>query len=91
MTALRIVLQALKDIENGKVHKCFIEMSACSGSCVGGPVMEKFHRSPVKDYMAVSDFAGKNDFKVEQPDSLELKKTFTVIEQKAAKTRQTMK
>ena len=62
-------IQALKDIENGKVHKCFIEMSACSGSCVGGPVMEKFHRSPVKDYMAVSDFAGKNDFKVEQPDS----------------------
>lgn len=44
--------------------------------------MEKFHRSPVKDYMAVSDFAGKNDFKVEQPDSLELKKTFTVIEKK---------
>ena len=75
-------IQALKDIENGKVHKCFIEMSACSGSCVGGPVMEKFHRSPVKDYMAVSDFAGKNDFKVEQPDSLELKKTFTVIEKK---------
>lgn len=75
-------IQALKDIENGKVHKCFIEMSACNGSCVGGPVMEKFHRSPVKDYMAVSDFAGKNDFKVEQPDSLELKKTFTVIEKK---------
>ena len=75
-------IQALKDIENGKVHKCFIEMSACSGSCVGGPVMEKFHRSPVQDYMAVSDFAGKNDFKVEQPDSLELKKTFTVIEKK---------
>ena len=75
-------IQALKDIENGKVHKCFIEMSACSGSCVGGPVMEKFHRSPVKDYMAVSDFVGKNDFKVEQPDSLELKKTFTVIEKK---------
>ena len=75
-------IQALKDIENGKVHKCFIEMSACSGSCVGGPVMEKFHRSPVKDYMAVSDFAGKNDFKDEQPDSLELKKTFTVIEKK---------
>lgn len=75
-------IQALKDIENGKVHKCFIEMSACSGSCVGGPVMEKFHRSPVMDYMVVSDFAGKNDFKVEQPDSLELKKTFAVIEKK---------
>lgn len=75
-------IEALKDIENGKIHKCFIEMSACSGSCVGGPVMEKFHRSPVKDYMAVSRFAGKKDFEIEQPDSLELKKTFTVIEKK---------
>ena len=55
-------IEALKDIESGKIHRCFIEMSACSGSCIGGPVMEKFHRSPVKDYMAVAKFAGKKDF-----------------------------
>ena len=29
-------ITALKDIENGKIHKCFIEMSACVGSCIGG-------------------------------------------------------
>ncbi len=77
-------IAALKDIENGKIHKCFIEMSACAGSCVGGPVMEKFHRSPVKDYVAVSEFAGNKDFDVIQPDSLSLRKTFTVIEKKLA-------
>ncbi len=75
-------MAALKDIESGKLHKCFIEMSACSGSCIGGPVMEKYHYSPVKDYMAVANFAGKKDFPVEQPDSLSLKKTFTMIEKK---------
>ena len=75
-------IAALKEMEEGKIHKCFIEMSACTGSCVGGPVMEKFHRSPVKDYMAVSDFAGKKDFVVEQPDSLTLTKNFTVIERR---------
>ena len=75
-------IAALKDIEDGKIHNCFIEMSACSGSCVGGPVMEKFHRSPIRDYMAVSDFAGEKDFDVAQPDELTLKKTFTVIERK---------
>ncbi len=75
-------ISALQDIENGNIHKCFIEMSACSGSCVGGPVMEKFHRSPVKDYKAVSDFAGNEDFSVNQPDRLGLKKVFTVIEKK---------
>lgn len=75
-------MAALRDIENGKIHKCFIEMSACTGSCVGGPVMEKFHHSPVKDYMVVAEFAGSRDFPVEQPDSLEIKKTFSVIEKK---------
>ena len=75
-------MAALKEIEEGKIHKCFLEMSACVGSCVGGPVMEKFHRSPVRDYIAVSESAGKKDFPVEQPDSLSLKKTFTVIEKK---------
>lgn len=74
------VKAALKDIENGNVHKCFIEMSACEGSCVSGPVMEKYHRSPVKDYMAVASYAGSKDFVVGQPDSIELKKHFTPIE-----------
>lgn len=75
-------IAALKDIRSGKIHRCFIEMSACVGSCIGGPVMEKYHRSPVKDYMSVSKFAGKNDFDVEQPDELTLQKKFTVIERK---------
>lgn len=44
-------MAALRDIENGKIHHCFLELSACVGSCVGGPVMEKYHRSPVQDYM----------------------------------------
>lgn len=75
-------IAALKDIESGSVHKCFIEMSACVGSCVGGPVMEKYHRSPIKDYAAVAKYVGDKDFKVEQPDSLSIHKTFTVIEKK---------
>ena len=75
-------IEALKDIESGKIHRCFIEMSACSGSCIGGPVMEKFHRSPVKEYMAVAKFAGKKDFEVSTPDSLSLRKEFTEIERK---------
>ena len=71
---------ALRDIESGKIHKCFIEMSACVGSCVGGPVMEKYHRSPVKDYMAVSNYAGTKDFDVIQPESSDIKKRFEYIE-----------
>ena len=74
-------IAALKDIIDGKIHKCFIEMSACVGSCVGGPVMEKYHRSSaVKDYIAVSDYAGTKDFEVSQPKANELKKNFGYIE-----------
>ena len=75
-------IAALREIESGKLHRCFIEMSACVGSCVGGPVMEKFHRSPVKDYVAVSKFAGKNDFPVEEVDPVTVRKTFSFIERK---------
>ena len=77
-------IAALRDIEQGKIHKCFIEMSACVGSCVGGPVMEKYHRSPVQDYMAVAGFAGERDFEVAQPQAMSLKKNFTYIEHKLA-------
>ncbi len=73
-------IAALKDIESGRIHKCFIEMSACVGSCIAGPVMEKYHRSPVQDYMAVASFAGKKDFDVAQPESVSLKKNFEFIE-----------
>ena len=74
-------VDALKDIESGKIHKCFIEMSACSGSCIGGPVMEKYHRSaPIKDYITIANYAGNKDFDVVQPDNMELKKQFTYIE-----------
>ncbi len=72
-------ISVLRDIENGKVHHIFIEMSACVGSCIGGPVMEKFHRSPANDYIRVSQFAGKCDFDVEQPDSLGVRKHFAPI------------
>ena len=74
-------VDALKDIESGKIHKCFIEMSACVGSCIGGPVMEKYHRSaPIKDYITIANYAGEKDFDVVQPDNMELKKQFTYIE-----------
>lgn len=73
-------ISALKDIENGNINHAFIEMSSCVGSCVGGPVMEKYHPSPVREYLAVAEYAGKKDFVVDQPDSHDLRKYFSLIE-----------
>ena len=47
--------------------------------------MEKYHRSPVMDYVAVSAFAGERDFDVVQPSSFELKKNFEYIEHRLSK------
>ena len=78
-------IAALKDIESGKIHKCFIEMSACVGSCIGGPVMEKYHNtSPIKDFITISNYAGERDFDVAQPSPMNLKKHFTMIEHRLA-------
>ena len=76
-------MAVLKDIEKGKIHKCFVEMSACNGSCVGGPVIEKYHHdSNIKDYIEVATYAGDKDFVVSQPNPAELKKYMTYIEPK---------
>ena len=76
-------ISALKDIESGKIHNYFIEMSSCVGSCIGGPVMEKYHNtSPIKDFITIANYAGVRDFSVDQPTPAELKKNFSSIEHK---------
>lgn len=72
-------ISALKDIENGKISKCFIEMSACVGSCISGPIIEKKHCSHIKDYILVNNYAGKNDFEVQEEDSVFYQKNFAPI------------
>lgn len=72
-------IAALRDIESGNIHKCFVEMSACSGSCISGPVMEKFNWSPVREYKAIADYAGEKDFVVEQPAHKDMKKSIDPI------------
>lgn len=76
-------IAALQDIENGNLNNCFIEMSTCVGSCIGGPVMEKFHKSPIRDYYQVANYAGKDDFPVEQLPHSEMKKQLEYIGRKA--------
>lgn len=75
-------ISALEDIIKGNINNCFIEMSACVGSCIGGPIMEKHHRtSALKDYVAISEYAGEKDFIITQPKVEDLKKNFVYIEQ----------
>ena len=77
-------MTALRDIESGKIHKCLIEMSACIGSCIGGPVMNRSKKPLISDYVKVAQYAGSRDFEVTQPTPAELQKNFSYIEHKLA-------
>lgn len=72
-------IAALQDIENGELSHCFIEMSACSGSCVGGPVMEKQNRAPIRSFRSISMCAGVKDFDVEQMPEELMRKSYTYL------------
>lgn len=73
--------RALSNIINGDLTNCFIEMSACIGSCIEGPASIKEHRTPLSDYIAVKRYAKEEDFDVELPPIQNMKKSFRFIGQ----------
>lgn len=73
-------IDALEDIRRGDLANCFIEMSMCRGSCVNGPVMEKYHNTPVRDYLSVASYAGNKDFHVRQPELGEITKRYDILQ-----------
>lgn len=52
---------ALKEIENGNLKNCFIEMNACRGGCVGGPLMGEAMYCPISSYQKVVDCSGDEE------------------------------
>ena len=80
-TARENCIAALKDIERGNIHNCFIEMSACVGSCVGGPVDGKIPSFPCAEIMRRwRDLPAKKDFEAGDRDSARTRaRTFTAI------------
>lgn len=68
--------KTLEDLINGKIHKCFIEMSACHGSCVNGPLANNHETSTVTNYLAIENAAGKKDFAQMQIDENSIAKTY---------------
>ena len=72
-------IRALKDICEGNMNKCFIEMSACAGSCIGGPAMDKPGRNYVRGTASVNEDAPGSDFDIPEPDKAALAKEHSFI------------
>lgn len=73
-------INALEEVLQGHLNHCFIEMSACSGSCINGPAMEENSLSPVMNYKRVSDYSGEDSFGVDLPPLVDVSKAFRSLE-----------
>ncbi len=67
-------INALENVDSSELDNCFIEMSACSGSCINGPVARRKKHSTICAVLAVNEKTGAKDFGVSIPDSKILKK-----------------
>ena len=56
-------MAALRDIaEGGRLSNCFIEMSACAGSCISGPVINRTNSGLVRNRQRIEAISGDEDF-----------------------------
>ncbi|MDL2217815.1 4Fe-4S dicluster domain-containing protein [Christensenellaceae bacterium OttesenSCG-928-M15] len=56
-------IAALTDIETGKLQNCFVEMSACGGSCISGPGMNR-DMGALANIIQINSYAKEKDFLV---------------------------
>ncbi|MFA9377662.1 MAG: [Fe-Fe] hydrogenase large subunit C-terminal domain-containing protein [Lachnotalea sp.] len=72
-------MHALEEVINGKISKCFIEMSSCEGSCIGGPAMDQNHLSPIGDFTRVNSYAKEDDFETFTYEVTDLEAKFSSL------------
>ena len=56
----------LEEIRSGALHRCFIELSACQGSCAGGPLLGRPMSGPAQNTANILHYTAPDDFPVEQ-------------------------
>lgn len=66
-------IAALSELRHGGVHKTFLEMTACEGSCVNGPAIRKNrYENRIRGTVAVNEYSGNDDFGVDTELSIQL-------------------
>jgi iron only hydrogenase large subunit-like protein/Na+-translocating ferredoxin:NAD+ oxidoreductase RNF subunit RnfB len=70
------IMFALDEIIEGHIENCIIEMSACSGGCIGGPASVKEIKAPLGSYLDVKKSRKSLDFITSKLNSIELSKPF---------------
>ena len=75
--------EVLEEIRAGTLHRCFIELSACQGSCANGPLLGKHPASPALNTAQILRYAVDGEFDVEQPDKDSCARSFSPLQQAA--------
>ena len=63
-------MAALDEIRAGSFDNAFIEMSACKGSCISGPILREHAERPLTGVVKVTSYAGPADFDAKAPASM---------------------
>ena len=82
---LRRCMDALEEIERGGMQNCFVEMNACEGSCIGGPVMHRYHSAPITCKTRVEQYSGKSGRDFDDQPADDLRKSMQYIGSGAVK------
>lgn len=72
-------VNALKEIVEGRMNKCFIEMSACYGSCISGPIIERNRHACISNTVTVDKYAKNKDFDALPLDDAKMNKDLKFI------------
>ena len=69
-------ISVLDELRSGGLSRCFIELSACPGSCANGPLLGRSHPSPARNTAQIIRYTKEHEFSVEQPTREQLQHTF---------------
>ena len=72
--------EVLEEIRAGSLHHCFVELSACQGSCANGPLLGRHTATPAQNAIQVLRYAADGDFAVEQPEKSDCARSFSVLQ-----------
>ena len=75
-------LEVLEEVRAGSLHRCFIELSACMGSCANGPLMPK--RAPAANTANILKYTREGDFDISAPDKALITRAPQPIQQSAS-------
>ena len=73
-------MAVLEEIRSGALHRCFIELSACQGSCAGGPLLGRQMSGPAQNTARILQYSTQGDFPVEPHEMDAYHRDFAPIE-----------